>query len=69
MAQRDFFVAVLSNQPQGGFITRQPTVDARVARDNFQGGDVSSFFPRGWDFQTGNRRRRGYDLQMRWDWR
>ena len=29
---RTEFVAVLSNQPQGGFITRKPTVDVRVAR-------------------------------------
>jgi hypothetical protein len=28
---------VLNNQPQGGFITRKPTV--MVARDNFWGGD------------------------------
>ena len=28
---RTEFVAVLNNQPQGGFVTRQPTVDVRVA--------------------------------------
>jgi hypothetical protein len=31
---RTEFVAVLSNQPQGGFITRRPTADVRVASDN-----------------------------------
>jgi len=33
---RTEFVAVLSNQPQGGFITRKPTVN--VAGDGFRGG-------------------------------
>ena len=31
---RTEFVAVLSNQPQGGFMTRQPTVDVLVASGN-----------------------------------
>ena len=31
---RTEFVAVLSNQPQGGFITREPSTDALVASDN-----------------------------------
>ena len=31
---RTEFVAVLNNQPQGGFVTRQPTADVRVARRN-----------------------------------
>jgi hypothetical protein len=41
---RTEFVAVLSNQPQGGFITRQPTNDGTFAsNDGF-------FFSRGnWD--------------------
>jgi len=36
---RTEFVAVLSNQPQGGFITRKPTADSRVATrsDDFWG--------------------------------
>jgi lipoprotein-anchoring transpeptidase ErfK/SrfK len=43
---RTEFVAVLSNQPQGGFITRQPTADVFVADDNFWGGGgVGTFFP------------------------
>jgi hypothetical protein len=52
---RTEFVAVLSNQPQGGFITRKPTTtDVNVASDDFRGG--GGFF---WGFQTGNTRRRG----------
>ena len=31
---RTEFVAVLSNQPQGGFITREPSTEAFVASDN-----------------------------------
>jgi hypothetical protein len=56
---RTEFVAVLSNQPQGGFITRKPTTDVRVASDNGAGDDGFSFFQRNWNFQTGNTRRRG----------
>ena len=41
---RTEFVAVLSNQPQGGFITREPSTDALVASDD------GFFFSRGnWD--------------------
>jgi L,D-transpeptidase-like protein len=49
---RTEFVAVLSNQPQGGFITRKPTTD--VVADGGDGGFFSS-----WDGQTGNTPRRG----------
>ena len=56
---RTEFVAVLSNQPQGGFITRKPTTDARVASDNGWGDNGFPFFQRNWNFQTGNMRRRG----------
>jgi L,D-transpeptidase catalytic domain len=57
---RTEFVAVLSNQPQGGFITRKPTTDSLVASDNGWGGDRSGFFfQRNWDSQFGNPRRRG----------
>ena len=52
---RTEFVAVLSNQPQGGFITREPSTDALVASDNFFG----FFFQRNWSPQTGNARWRG----------
>jgi hypothetical protein len=54
---RTEFVAVLSNQPQGGFITRKPTVNVEVASDD--GFGFGSFFQRSWDSQTGDTRRRG----------
>src|SRR3954452_19113670 len=42
---RTEFVAVLNNQPQGGFVTRKPTVDVNVAGGSFWGGDgYGSFF-------------------------
>jgi hypothetical protein len=68
---RTEFVAVLNNQPQGGFVTRRPTpqggfvtrrptADAHVASDNVWGdGGFGSFFQRNWDPQSGNTRRRG----------
>jgi hypothetical protein len=40
---RTEFVAVLNNQPQGGFITRKPTVDVQVADDNGWSGDSGGF--------------------------
>ena len=43
---RTEFVAVLSNQPQGGFITRERT--PMVAADDPYGDDGLSFFQRGW---------------------
>ena len=46
---RTEFVAVLSNQPQGGFITRKPTADVLVASDD--GFGFGSFFQRSWDSQ------------------
>src|SRR5664279_5120640 len=56
---RTEFVAVLSNQPQGGFITRKPTVDLHVASDNGWGNDGFSFFSqRNWNVPTGITRRR-----------
>jgi hypothetical protein len=48
---RTEFVAVLSNQPQGGFITRQPTNDGNFASDD------GFFFPRG-NWETSNTPRR-----------
>jgi multidrug efflux pump subunit AcrA (membrane-fusion protein) len=66
---RTEFVAVLSNQPQGGFITRQPATDYNVASDNFRRDDGFSFFQRNWDVQTGNARRRSdYPRVQQW-WR
>jgi hypothetical protein len=57
---RTEFVAVLSNQPQGGFITRKPTVNVEVASD--AGFGFGSFFQGSWDAQgnrLGDPRRRG----------
>jgi chitodextrinase len=57
---RTEFVAVLSNQPQGGFITRRPSTDALVASDNDRNDNgFGSFFQRNWESPTGNTRRRG----------
>ena len=56
---RTEFVTVLSNQPQGGFITRKPTPpdDLLVAGPNDDG--FSSFFQPAWNPQAVNTRRRG----------
>ena len=61
---RTEFVAVLSNQPQGGFITRKPTPPVSVAGDN-----VFPIFG-GWGSQSGDTRQRGgnYWGQPRWRW-
>jgi L,D-transpeptidase catalytic domain len=48
---RTEFVAVLSNQPQGGFITRKPTIEDRVASDTGWGNDRWPFFQRRWYFR------------------
>ena len=41
---RTEFVAVLSNQPQGGFMTRRPTADVAVASGNCWGDGGFGFF-------------------------
>jgi hypothetical protein len=61
---RTEFVAVLSNQPQGGFITRKPTADVMVESrndddDNGNSNGFGSFFQRSWDSQPVPARRRG----------
>ncbi|UPJ48965.1 L,D-transpeptidase [Bradyrhizobium sp. 200] len=58
---RTEFVAVLSTEPQGGFITRRPTPDVLVASDDVQGDNGFGFFnfPRDPAPQIGNTRRRG----------
>ena len=53
---RTEFVAVLSNQPQGGFITRKPAFEDRVASDDDWGNngwrnDRLPFFNRYWQFR------------------
>jgi lipoprotein-anchoring transpeptidase ErfK/SrfK len=68
---RTEFVAVLSNQPQGGFVTRQPTVDV-IASDNSSWGDggFGFFSQRNPDPPAANPRRRGgqyyYQPQRSW---
>lgn len=55
---RTEFVAVLANQPQGGFITRQPTAIAtRDVQDDDDGFDF--FSPRNWGAQPVDPRRGG----------
>lgn len=58
---RTEFVAVLSTEPQGGFVTRRPTPDVLIASDDVQGDNGFGFFnfPRDPASQTGNTRRRG----------
>jgi len=65
---RTEFVAVLSNQPQGGFITRRPTTDL-IASDSFRRDDGFPFFQNNWGFQGSNARRRsGNNRPQEW-WR
>jgi hypothetical protein len=56
---RTEFIAVLNNQPQGGFVTRRPTVDVNVASGNGWDDGFGSFFQRNWGSQTGDTRRGG----------
>ncbi|HWO45818.1 MAG TPA: L,D-transpeptidase, partial [Methylomirabilota bacterium] len=68
---RTEFVAVLNNQPQGGFVTRRPTVDVPVANGNDWGNDgFGFFFQRNWNSQPGNTRPRAgqynQPMQQRW---
>jgi hypothetical protein len=68
---RTEFVAVLNNQPQGGFVTRLPTADVAVASGNFWGDDgLGSLFQPNWNSQINNTRRRGgqyyYPVQPGW---
>jgi hypothetical protein len=69
---RTEFVAVLSNQPQGGFLMRRPTVDVhvasgmrwptvdvRVASGNYWGNEgFGFFFQRNWNSEPANMRPR-----------
>ena len=68
---RTEFVAVLNNQPQGGFVTRRPSVDVPVASGNDWGNDgFGFFFQRNWNSQPANRRPRAgqyyQPMQQRW---
>ncbi len=64
-------VAVLNNQPQGGFMMRRPTVDVPVASGNDWGnGGFGFFFQRNWNSQPANTRPRAgqyyQPMQQRW---
>ncbi len=58
---RTEFVAVLSHQPQGGFITRERT--PMIAATDPYADDGFSFFQRGWGSQPGNSPQRGWGPQ------
>jgi hypothetical protein len=66
---RTEFVTVLSNQPQGGFITRKPTPPDIFPGDGNDDG-FSPFFQPAWSPQAVNTRRRGgqeyQPFQPRW---
>ena len=67
---RTEFVAVLNNQPQGGFVTRRPTPDVAVAGGNFWDDGFGSLFQPNRNSQTANMPRRGgqpyYQPQRGW---
>jgi hypothetical protein len=65
---RTEFVAVLSNQPQGGFITRKPTPSVLIADDDYRRNDGFFFF-QPWGAQPSNTRRRGDDRRVQEWWR
>jgi hypothetical protein len=61
---RTEFVAVLNNQPQGGFVTRRPTANVAVAGQNDWGDNgFGFFFQRNSDSQPGNVFQRNLDAQ------
>ena len=63
---RTEFVAVLSNQPQGGFITRKPTTDVNIASD--ERGDSGFSFFGNWGGQSSNTRQRGGERREQRGW-
>jgi len=68
---RTEFVAVLNNQPQGGFVTRRPTVDEPVASgDDWNNDGFGFFFQRNRNSQPANPRPRAgqyyQPMQPRW---
>lgn len=68
---RTEFVVVLSNQPQGGFITRKPSTESLIASDGDQDEDgFGFFFGRNWNSRRGDTRRpaRPYNRSMQQDW-
>jgi hypothetical protein len=67
---RTEFVAVLNNQPQGGFVMRPPTVDVHVAGNHWGNDGFGFFFQRNWNSQPANTRPRArpyyQPMQQRW---
>jgi uncharacterized protein (TIGR02246 family) len=67
---RTEFVAVLNNQPQGGFLMRRPTVDVHVAGTRWGNDGFGFFFQRNWNSQPANTRPRASQyyqpMQQRW---
>jgi hypothetical protein len=63
---RTEFVAVLNNQPQGGFVTRRPT--STVASGSWWGDGGFDFFGSDESPQTGRRRGGRYNRQAPQDW-
>jgi hypothetical protein len=68
---RTEFVAVLNNQPQGGFLMRRPTVHVPVASGNDWGNNgFGFFFQPNWNSQPGSTRPRAgqyyQPMQQRW---
>jgi hypothetical protein len=67
---RTEFVAVLNNQPRGGFLMRRPTVNVPVASGNDRGNGFSFFSQRNWNSQASNTRLRAgqyyQPMQQRW---
>ena len=61
---RTEFVAVLSNQPQGGFITREPSPESVLLGDGRYDDRFGFPFQRGWSPPAGNARWQGG-----WGWR
>ena len=68
---RTEFVAVLSNQPQGGFITRKPSTKSFIASDDDRDDGFAFIFGRGWSSGRGDTRpraRRYYQPMQRPWW-
>lgn len=66
---RTEFVAVLSNQPQGGFITRKPTVSVPIASNNqWNDGGWFGFYEPPPPRQTGKTRRLRSEGQSQQGW-
>ena len=67
---RTEFIAVLSNQPQGGFITRRPTISFPPASSkSWNGGFFFSFFDAPSPSpKLGNSQRRGRNYQVQRGW-